>query len=273
MPQTKTMAPRRLSRRGEILRLMRKLEWNGFPRLQMLFLVLLTGAAGLGCSYVLLRAGVDSMLARYPLSVGCAYVVFLLLLWLWLRTKAEDYLDAPSDLPLPGSGRGGSTAPEPDFSGGGGQYGGGGASGRFEFSESLPAPSSPGFDLPGGDSAGGAVGDAIGAADEGAVPLAIVVLLAVIAAALLFSVLYIVYLAPALFAELLVDGVLSASLYRRLRGLQTRHWLESAVRRTVLPFAITAVTLGLVGYALQSYAPQAQSLGAVLQHYRALNPH
>jgi hypothetical protein len=99
--------------------------------------------------------------------------------------------------------------------------------------------------------------------------LVVALLLALVAAALLFAVLYIVYLAPALFAELLVDGALSASLYRRLRGLQTRHWLESAVRRTLLPFGITALVLSAVGYGFQSYAPEADSLGEVLQHHRA----
>ena len=256
------------NRRDVILQLMRKLEWDGFPRLQMLLLVLLTGAAGMVASYLLLRSGVDSMPVRYPVSVGCAYLVFLTLLWLWLRTKASDYIDAPVDLPLPSRGAGHGAGDGDGFAGGGGQFGGGGASGKFDFSEPLPSPSLPGMNLK-GDTAGEAVGDALGGADEGAVPLVIALLMALVTAAVLFAALYIVYMAPALFAELLVDGVLSASLYRRLRGLETRHWLESAVRRTVLPFAVTALALGGVGYAFQSYAPEADSLGEVLQHYRA----
>ena len=36
---------------------------DGFPRLQMFFLVVLTGAVGMAASYVLLRAGVESMFA------------------------------------------------------------------------------------------------------------------------------------------------------------------------------------------------------------------
>jgi len=66
--------------------------------------------------------------------------------------------------------------------------------------------------------------------------------------------------------------VLSASLYRRLRELQTRHWSESAVRRTALPFAITALSLAAMGYGLQVYAPQAHTIGEVLQHYRTHQP-
>jgi hypothetical protein len=128
---------------------MRKLEWDGFPRLQMLFLVLLTGVAGLAASYALLQSGVDSMPLRYPLSVGCAYVVFLLLLWLWLRTKAEDYVDGGMDIPLPDGGAGHGAEHGHVFSGGGGHFGGGGASGKFDLNESLPSPSLPGMNLSG----------------------------------------------------------------------------------------------------------------------------
>ena len=251
---------------------MGKLEGDGFPRLQMFLLVMLTGTAGLVASFVLLHGGVDSMLARYPLSVGCAYLVFLFLLWLWLRTKAEDYVDGSFDIPQSGGSHDGPSVGiehEPGFSGGGGDYGGGGASGSFQMDESLPSPSLPDVNIPGGDSVGEAVGEVIGGADEGAIPLALALLVAVLAAALLFATLYIVYLAPALFAELLVDGALSASLYRRMRGLQTRHWLESAVRRTVVPFVVTALSLGAIGYAFQLYAPQAHTLGEVLKQSRS----
>jgi hypothetical protein len=69
----------------------------------MFFLASLTGLAGLTSSFVLLHGGVDTMLMRYPLAVGCAYLVFLFLLWLWLRTKADDYVDGPTDFPQFGS--------------------------------------------------------------------------------------------------------------------------------------------------------------------------
>ena len=68
------------------------------------------------------------------------------------------------------------------------------------------------------------------------------------------------------FAELLLDGVLSASLYRRLRGLETRHWLETALRRTALPFFLTAIIVSASGWAMTLYAPEAQSIGEVITH-------
>lgn len=281
--QTKSRKARRtglrqggFTRGAEIRRLMRKLEGDGFPRLQMFFLVMLTGTAGLAASFTLLHGGVESMLTRYPLAVGCAYLAFLAMLWLWLRTKADDYLDGSFDIPLPSGSHDGASISlehEPVFSGGGGDYGGGGASGSFELDGSLPSPSLPEVNIPGGDSVGEAVGEVIGGADEGAIPLVIALLIAALVAVLLFATLYIVYLAPALFAELLVDGALSASLYRRMRGLQTRHWLESAVRRTLVPFAVTALTLGAIGYAFQAYAPQAHTLGEVLKQSRSSGEH
>ena len=270
-PATKNKSdsrPRLFTRSGEIARLMGRLNRDGYPRLQMSLLVALTGGAGLLASFLLLHsAGIQAMHVRYPVAVGGAYLVFLFLLWLWLRTEADDYLDASIDIAdLSGGGSSGVDA-MPDFGGSGGEFGGGGASGNFVIDDSLPASSLPGSDGGAADGLGEAVGEVVGGADEGAIPLAVALLVVALVAVLLFATFYIVYLAPALFAELLVDGALSASLYRRMRGLQTRHWLESALRRTALPFAVSALGLGLVGYALHAYAPEAHTLGEVLRHF------
>jgi hypothetical protein len=107
----------------------------------------------------------------------------------------------------------------------------------------------------------GSVGD-VADGDELVIPLLVVAL----AVGLALSSLYVIYSAPTLFAELLLDGALAATLYRRLRGIETRHWVSTAVRRTLLPFAITAVFLGAVGWGLQSYAPGARSLGEAIHH-------
>lgn len=170
-------------------------------------------------------------------------------MWLWLRTRAEDYADIPSELPSFDSDGSG-------YSGKGGSFGGGGASGSFD------APSE-GVSVIG--DAGGPVGDALDTAleaDEFAVPLVVLVLVG----ALVFSSFFMIYSAPVLFAELLVDGVLSATLYRRLRGLETRHWLETAVRRTAWPFILTAAIASASGWAMTLYAPEAHSIGDVVFH-------
>jgi hypothetical protein len=73
------------------------------------------------------------------------------------------------------------------------------------------------------------------------------VVLFILIVSLLGSALLIITNAPMLFAELLLDGILSASLYRRLRGLDRSHWVETAFRSTALPFGVVAVILTLVG--------------------------
>ena len=230
----------------------------------MSLLVLLTGGSGLVASYGLLQAGVTTMWLRYPLALCAAYLVFFVLLWLWLRTKFEDY----SDVFTPPSG---SFSPSGDdhwvgtaklTSGQGGDFSGGGASASFDSSTPFNASSAPLSDTP------SSLGDsfsAVGEADEAAIPL--LVILVVVGLAL--SSLYIVYSAPVLFAELLLDGALSATLYRRLKGLERTHWVETALRRTALPFLLTAVFLTLSGWALASYAPNAKSIGDVVQHTNA----
>lgn len=225
-------------RQTEINRLRSQLELSDFPRLKMLLIVSITGCVGFLAAYWLLRLGVRAMALRYPAALGIAYLAFLFLLWLWLRTSADDYTDV-SDvidiLPTPGQGELAGVA-----------------------------------DLAGGADDGGAVSEALGAAaqaEEFAIPLMVLVVLG----AMLFSSLWMVYSAPVLFAELLVDGVLSASLYRKLRGLETQHWLTTAIRRTVWPFLITAVLMSLGGMSMQRFLPDAVTLGDVIHHSRQVH--
>lgn len=239
----------RLHRVHEIQRIRGDLERNGFPRTQMCLLVGLTGAAGFVASYLFLRAGLTEMWVRYLASLVVAYLFFLVLLWLWLRTRADDYNDLANLVPSPSDSSG------PGYHGHGGEFGGGGASGSFD---------GPSIDVPVGSDVG-PVGDALASATEAeefAIPLVVLVLMG----ALLLSSLFVVYSAPILFAELIVDGVLSASLYRKLRGLETRHWLETAIRRTIWPFALTAAIVSALGWTMATYAPEAHSVGEVVLH-------
>jgi hypothetical protein len=242
------------TRSHAILHVQRRLEEESFPRIQMTLIVALTGATGLLASFLLLRLGVDSMVVRYPLALAFAYLVFLFLLWLWLRTKPQDYLDVPDISNLPGRGSGDISMP---FRGGGGEFGGGGASGSFDGPADLNAGvSAPSSSL--SDAAGSIVD-----ADEIAIPIVAVAL----AIGLAVACLYVIYIAPILFAELLVDGALSYALYRHLRAKDSSsHWLATACRRTVLPFGATAIFLAIVGAAMSAYAPGARSVGEVVHH-------
>jgi hypothetical protein len=239
-------------RARQVRKLRARLERNGFPRLEMFLLVGVTGMAGLVASWALRLAGVAHMGWRYLLALGVAYAVFLLLLRAWMQARPGDQLELP-DLPE-ASLRDKGDLPEL-FEGGGGDFGGGGASGSFDAMPSLDVPDTvleSGLDA--------------GLDGEGcAIPL---VLLAVLAAVVLAA-LTVVWSAPTLFAELLLDGVLAAGLYRRLRRAPAGHWLETALRRTAWPFLATCVLVAGTGFALQALVPGADTLGTALEGLQA----
>jgi len=211
-----------MDREREIERVRDALERNEYPRLRMLLIVALTGGCGFLASALMLHHGVESIALRYPLALCVAYGAFLLLLWAWLRSRPDDYLDAP-DIPDLGS--------------------------RWRYRQSNG-------DAPGGfDSF-----DGIDLGDDFAIPLLVIAFVAIVVCASL----WIVYAAPALFAELLFDGILAAGLYRRLRRGDRRHWLDTALRRTWLPFALTALALIAFGLGVQHYRPHAHSIGDLL---------
>lgn len=233
--------PRPITRAMAVENMRARLLREGFPRIQMFILVSLTGLAGFGASVAMLAAGIDTMALRYILAMGAAYIVFLLLLWLWLRTSAADYLDGHA---LGGTDGGGS-----DFAGGGGTFDGGGASANVDFGatdSSMEAIAEKPFEV-------------IAQADEAAIPLAVILL----AVGIVLSSLFVVWSAPVLFAEILVDALLAAGLYRRLRGMDPRHWMVAALKRTLIPFFLTTLVVSGAGWGMQAYAPEARSLGDV----------
>lgn len=255
------------------------------PRAHMSAII--AGAAGAGflASFALLRAGVTSMALRYPLAVGAAYLAFLALLWLWLRRyqlrverdrardrwrsddpwSAIDIVNIPIDLEGDAAG----DVASPEFGGGGG-FAGGGAGGSIESAGQVArlaprVPPSPASLSGGGKGSGFSLG--LDSLDEGAWVL---IPVAIVSAIVLSAAIYVVWMAPILFAELLLDAALAAGLYRRLRGVQGQHWLRSAIRRTAGPAIVAAVLLGLAGGLMQSVYPGATSIGRVWE--RATEP-
>jgi ABC-type Fe3+ transport system permease subunit len=76
---------------------------------------------------------------------------------------------------------------------------------------------------------------------------------------------YVVYIAPVFLAEILVDALLVAGLYKRLKGVEPRHWLRSAVGRTLLPALVATALFVAAGYLMARVAPEAHSIGEFWQ--------
>jgi hypothetical protein len=241
----------------------------------MSVIVVGTGLAGFGASVVLLSLGVSSMPARYLVAVAAAYAVFLLLVRLWVEYQRRrldpeaDAIDVIADL-MPEMGVTG--APEP-WTGGGGTFGGGGAGRSWES----PAPdfASPDASSPeatiattaveagptGGTHAGLALDADLDDAWVLVVPLVILV-------GGLLAAAYIIYAAPVLLGELLLDAALVSGLYNRLRKLEPRSWLSTAVRRTWAPVTAVAFLVAAGGFVMQAMVPEADSIGDVLRAVR-----
>ena len=239
-------------RRIEIIR--RRLLRKGIPRIQVSLILSLTALAGFLTSFSLLHLGVPWMWLRYPIAILIAYCVFLLLLalWLWLQRRSLDIDPSVLDfIPSGPSGHG-----ESFQFGGGGDFGGGGAGGSWgESASSLSSGVSN------GDSASQAVGFDLDLEEGWLVVIAFVALVGGLIASL-----YIVYIAPALLAEILVDGALVAGLYRRVKHIEQRHWLRGALRRTLLPALLVALFFTVAGYALQKAIPEARTIGEIWNH-------
>ncbi|HEX6904100.1 MAG TPA: hypothetical protein VF789_30600 [Thermoanaerobaculia bacterium] len=254
---------------------------TSLPRLQMSILLALTGASGFLTSFILLKAGVGSMALRYPVAVMVAYGVFLLLLRVWLALQKDDWDDVTDfvdagDLAelavdgVRGVGRLGRAAGE-GFSGGGGSFGGAGSSASFQAppaplaSYAQQAPAAVRSASAGGKSGGGSGFSFDLDLDEPAALLVVVALL-ILAVAVLGAAFYVLWTAPVLLAEVLVDGLILTGLYRRLRKTEEPgHWVFAAIRRTWIPALIVAGLFSLSGHLLQKAAPEARSIGPAVK--------
>ncbi len=267
-------------------RVRRALMERGAPRLQMSFIVVATGTSGLAASILLREFGVRHMGLRYGLAVACSYGAFLALLgtWLhWQRARAHAgkrsifsrirSLDVSLDLGG-GSGRasggggwgrivrGGGVR---RWSGGGGDSGGAGASAFVDMPPTTPSldPSALGPPPPAGSGVEGGIGNKISDAASHALDtdevVAIVVTVAAVLSALVAAV-YVVYAAPMLLADVLVDGAVSAGLYRRLRRAEGHTWWQGAIQRTAVPAAVVLVTFVAAGFVIHRAWPDAVTL-------------
>lgn len=209
---------------------------RGYPQFTLGLVLLLTGLAGFGISFVLLHAGMGDMWLRYPLAVLGAYGVFLLLMRLWVEIERHQF--DPNDPELLAALE--KDRPVPVLTDQ--------KKGKSSWLDWLDLPT----DLIPGDE--GCLGGIIVLALVGVVIGLIALLLSVLAAA------------PALIAEVFLDAVLVGVLYRRLKIAAKEHWLGTCIRKTWLFVVVTTLVLFLAGMVLTVSAPGTKSIGAALEY-------
>ena len=239
-----------------VQRLSQELERRA-PRTQLLIVLLLAGGAAFLTSVLLLwspAAAFEGMALRYAAAALCGYFAFIALIRVWIALHrpagesdsaldplldAVDVADVAQSIRVPRE----STSA---FSGG--RSGGGGASSDWSggrVHSSAGSRGSWGIDL-----------------DDAGLWL---VLAAAAAAAGLIAIGYVIYMAPVLLAEVALDAAIISVLYRRLRQDEQGYWLTTVISNTWIPALVLVVFAFVAGFALQQAAPDARSIGGVIQ--------
>ncbi len=227
----------------------------------MSLMVFLTALSGFVASFSMLMSGIRWMWLRYPIAVLVAYAVFLSLIWCWLKLYQRRLNTDSGFLDLPGEIVEGNPSSLLAFhGGGGGEFGGGGASASFATDSStadIPASPEP-----------SKIVDGIGFAFDADELILIIVVLGVSLFAIAVAIMTVIS-APTLLGEVLIDGALGAGLYRHLKKMENRNWLESAVNRTWLPVLGLIIFFAVTGLIFQWYAPDADSIGDVWIQFKS----
>lgn len=242
----------RTARRETVRRLAILLARYHSPRLALFAIFTIAGGVAALTSTVLLQLDLTSMVVRYPVAAVAGYAAFLVGVRLWvLRVEGERPRDRRSvfDSLDPGVPDGsGLPAPDLELFGGGGEFSGGGAGGSFDSSSAADVAGGP--DLP--DT--GIDGDEL-------VALVVPVLVAGFLIAGLAGVLGIIWNAPALLAEALLDSAITTVAYRALRDVPTRDWINGVWRRTWKSMVAVTMLVAAIGYFAQRLVPGADSIG------------
>ena len=228
------------------------------PRVLMLALVGIASSVGFLITAAMLSLGVAQPWVRYPLAAAGGYAAFLLLVRLWLGWRRSD---RSWDLPLDGvehlAGVPDAVEPASAFGGGGG-FGGGGSSASFGTSDDAAAL--VGHATEAKSSVLEHALDSAWDADEGVVVLVPLV----IAGAVLLGLgatASVLYNAPVLLAEVLLDAAIAAAVYQRVRLRTAEHWSHGVVRRTWKPMLAITVILFALGATIPLLVPGGDSIG------------
>ena len=197
----------------------------------MMALVSATALLGFVTSIALLHLHFHNMALRYIISVAIAYAGFLGLVRFWILYQKRTWQWASATNTKPITGRAPTQLKQND------------------------AESSSWLDF-------------LDIFDESIV-IVLLIAGAVSIVFVIWHVINIVALGPDFLAEVLLDGVFSAALYRRLGQIEHQHWMKMVFAQTKAPFLWTLLLFAFLGVVSAHYAPEAVSLGGVVRHLLA----
>jgi hypothetical protein len=226
-------------RRKAHLALQAYFERRSSPRFFLSLVLIATGLVGSLASIGMYHLGVERMWIRYPAAVLASYGAFLAFLRLWAQWEYASFAPEEIAAVLP---------PDPNEPSIPRRVARG--------SRRTEGRSGDSFDWPDLDILDGADG-------EGCFVFILIAALIGVIATLIFG----IFAAPALLAEVFLDAFLITVIYQRLRVKADEHWLRTAIRRTWKSALGIAALLSIAGGCLAHLAPGATSLGQAVQEY------
>lgn len=217
-------------------------------------------------THLLMLVDAHSLAARYFLTLGVGYLVFLGVLRWWAGRLVGERGDG--DVPDPpdfvdgvpqGAGR---VDAGPSFeAGGGGDFGGGGASAGFDMPSDTASAA--------GDLASGAL-EAAGSADEGAIVVVPVVVVFLAGLLVLFGVgsLLLLYFGSEVLLAVAVEIAFGYVSARTAVRMAREGWLNAAVRLTWKPLLGALVCAVVLGALVDRFVPEARSLPQAVKMMR-----
>lgn len=228
-----------------------------FIRFHMSLILLGTVLSGLLFSKALLLwAGLEKMVFRYPAVVVASYLCFFVFVRLWLsyirsgesvfsESSAEVTSELIGNMGFPDSGPG-----AVEF--GGGDFGGGGASGSFG-----EIGTSSGVDEIAGEAGGSLL-------EEGGI---ILIPLMLVLAAIFGVGILLIYEAPVILTEAAFEFVLAGVLVKKAKEIDNPDWIGSVFKNTWKPFLCTVVLAIISSIILSYFFPEAIKLSQVSTKY------
>jgi hypothetical protein len=96
-----------------------------------------------------------------------------------------------------------------------------------------------------------------------------VIVAAVAAFAGIAAIGYVIWIAPTLLAEAIVNGAIAGKVYHGMRKHEDDFWTSQIVRRTIVSGIVVILCAVAAGYAFNRIAPDARSIGGVWAHLQA----
>jgi hypothetical protein len=253
-----------MARQPIVQRFRQRIVRQYMVRFHMTLLLAATAAAGVLCSKLLLAAGLQSVLYRYPIAVLGAYLVFTGLARLWVAYVMINVVADKGRTNSIGFDLGGDILSNAGSSSGSGMSFGGGDSGGAGASDVWESPTSQLAAAPASGGGGGFEFPSLDLDLDFEEGFWILLVLGLLILVLACAGGYLIWAAPQILPDLALNALLASTLTGAAKRAESQGWMVSVLRATVVPLLLSlGVTIGLA-VVVHRHCPGAEKLTTAL---------